>query len=378
MFVRRPRASEGGDLPILNLLTSLLLHSPTGMPLPHTSQHTHIYSTTPAAVSLRTSGGILLTRLFPLPLSPFPSLPTLPSHTRSIRPPHLLRSRVAPYLAPPPRPSTSTPQHVSLARLHPQCSGQDGSTAACEVQRLASGLFHPRNAQQQLALADLVPNAPNDLSIGVCEGANPLMCSAAGAVLAFMKEQHAADELARGPFTMGGIRVHLPSAFMMIDQMTLRSLDIFKFDMHQNMMGGKAKEGLSLFSILDRTKSTVGRKLLRHWMSKPVLDSDVILDRHDMVGFVVGMLEEDGPADGDVSAIHKELGRVKDVSRAIKRLSTLKTRTLVNEWSVVFEFCSAALAVHSRVDRMVNALNSQQSQGKRENGCVSSRGVVSL
>ena len=354
------------------------------MPLPHTITHTmhsahppivlraHPYSTVPVAVSLHTSGGTLLTRFTPTP-SPF--------YTRSIRPPSPLASLTR-RPSPPPLPSTSPhpPRPIHLNTLRslastPQCSGQDGSTAACDVQRLASGLFHLRNAQQQLALADLVPNARNDLSIGVCEGANPLMCSAAGAVLAFMKEQHAADEMARGPFTMGGMRVHLPSAFMMIDQMTLRSLDIFKFDMHQNMMGGKAKEGLSLFSILDRTKSTVGRKLLRHWMCKPVLDSDVILDRHDMVGFVVGMLEEDGPTDGDVSAIHKELGRVKDVSRAIKRLSTLKTRTLVNEWSVVFEFCSAALAVHSRVDRMVNALNSQQSQGKRGNGCVSLRRV---
>jgi len=42
------------------------------------------------------------------------------------------------------------------------------------------------------------------------------------------------------------------------------------------LASGKSKEGLSLLSILDNTKSPLGRKLLRTWVLRPLLKESEI------------------------------------------------------------------------------------------------------
>ena len=44
---------------------------------------------------------------------------------------------------------------------------------------------------------------------------------------------------------------------------------------------GRSKEGFSVCSLLDRTVSPGGKKLLRTWCRQPSTDLDVLLHRHD-------------------------------------------------------------------------------------------------
>ena len=50
---------------------------------------------------------------------------------------------------------------------------------------------------------------------------------------------------------------------------------------------GKNKEGYSLFSLFDRTKSHPGREKLKDWMMKPVRELSIISHRQYGIGLGV-------------------------------------------------------------------------------------------
>lgn len=65
---------------------------------------------------------------------------------------------------------------------------------------------------------------------------------------------------------------------------TICSLQIFEDESHPNfhMQGpkGRGKEGLSLFGILNGTRSPLGHKMLKQWFLRPSLSTQVITERH--------------------------------------------------------------------------------------------------
>ena len=74
--------------------------------------------------------------------------------------------------------------------------------------------------------------------------------------------------------------------FLSIDPQTMASLSIFQQDAHPSLSGcGPAKEGLSLFSLLNNTKSPLGKSLLRMWFMRPLLDEVEIFERLKAVRF---------------------------------------------------------------------------------------------
>jgi DNA mismatch repair ATPase MutS len=81
--------------------------------------------------------------------------------------------------------------------------------------------------------------------------------------------------------TINSISYAKSANFMRIDATTLRSLHIFSTEHHPLIAkgSGNSKEGFSLFTLLDRCKSKIGRQCLREWMLKPVLDPSEISRR---------------------------------------------------------------------------------------------------
>lgn len=76
------------------------------------------------------------------------------------------------------------------------------------------------------------------------------------------------------------------SKHMRISFDTLSSLHVFATEHHPMTAAkghGQSKEGFSLFSLLDRTRSSAGRQRLREWMLKPSGDLDLITCRQDGV-----------------------------------------------------------------------------------------------
>jgi MutS domain III len=140
--------------------------------------------------------------------------------------------------------------------------------------------------------------------------------------------------------TVNTINQAKTTMFMRINSVTLRALHIFATEHHPLMAKGygHTKEGFSLFSLLDRTKSKVGRQRLREWMLKPLLDRSEISRRQDgvelflrtefqtSVGVLLNWLEKIGPVD-----------------RIIVRMQKCNTSPM--DFSVLSRTLSAALAV---------------------------------
>ncbi|PWU99156.1 putative mismatch repair protein MSH5 [Trypanosoma cruzi] len=78
-----------------------------------------------------------------------------------------------------------------------------------------------------------------------------------------------------------------PLGLLYIEQETLSGLQLLRTEPHpMDYQGiGRAKEGLSLLSVVDRTCSVLGRALLRQWFLLPVRDESELRRRYDVVSF---------------------------------------------------------------------------------------------
>ncbi|RME07061.1 MAG: DNA mismatch repair protein MutS [Anaerolineae bacterium] len=139
----------------------------------------------------------------------------------------------------------------------------------------------------------------------------PLAVRAAGAIVQYLGEtQPAALNLLTGLSTY-----HL-SEFMTLDAATRRNLELT-----ETLRG--SSDG-SLLSVLDRTVTPMGRRLMRSWVSKPLLDVEKIRARQEGVQFFF----DDGLVRAEFRQQLKGLG---DLERLVNRVvaGTAQPRDLV-------------------------------------------------
>ena len=101
----------------------------------------------------------------------------------------------------------------------------------------------------------------------------PLAVCAAGAILLYLgRSQKAALS------QISSLRTYSTSEYMVLDSQTRRNLELYE--------GGRSgSASLSLFSVLDRTKTSMGGRLLRRWLGQPLLDLDQLVQRHEAVAW---------------------------------------------------------------------------------------------
>ncbi|HLM01873.1 MAG TPA: hypothetical protein VK400_12520, partial [Pyrinomonadaceae bacterium] len=95
----------------------------------------------------------------------------------------------------------------------------------------------------------------------------PLATSAAGALIAYLNDAQTgtAEQLTR-------LTSYDSRDYMLIDAHALRSLEIFE-----------SAADASLLSVIDRTKTAMGGRLLRRWLRQPLLDTAEIYKRQEHV-----------------------------------------------------------------------------------------------
>ena len=100
-----------------------------------------------------------------------------------------------------------------------------------------------------------------------------LAASAAGALLAYLRDTQtdASSSLTR-------LASYHTEGFMMLDQQTLRSLEIFE--------SSGAAGGRSLLSVLDQARTAMGGRMLRRWLRQPLLDVALIVARQEHVAWL--------------------------------------------------------------------------------------------
>ena len=103
----------------------------------------------------------------------------------------------------------------------------------------------------------------------------PLAVSAAGAVLSYLQETQ------RGALTqIQSLSTRQSAETMILDAQTVRTLELF------DGSNGGTREG-SLLGLLDTTQTPMGRRLLRQWLGRPLLNRAAITERHDNVEALV-------------------------------------------------------------------------------------------
>lgn len=113
-------------------------------------------------------------------------------------------------------------------------------------------------------------------------------------------------------------RVYHLGNYMVLDQSTLRNLEIFR-----NIKDGSATG--TLLGLLDRTATAMGARLLRQWISYPLLDVTEIARRNESVCTFV----EDTILREDLKAALKEIGDLERIAGKIS-LRSATPRDLVH------------------------------------------------
>jgi DNA mismatch repair protein MutS len=99
----------------------------------------------------------------------------------------------------------------------------------------------------------------------------PLAIRAAGAVLAYVQETQ------KGLLQqLTALETYSTSSFMNLDPYTRRNLELFE-------TGRQGASKGSLLWVLDRTRSPMGGRLLRRWLSQPLLDISILQQRQETI-----------------------------------------------------------------------------------------------
>jgi DNA mismatch repair protein MutS len=128
----------------------------------------------------------------------------------------------------------------------------------------------------------------------------PLVLRAAGAMLQYLQETQRSAVA-----QIDGLRCYGVDSFMFLDPQTRRNLELLEST-------GARKRG-SLIDVLDQTRTPMGARLLRQWVSQPLLEIEPLVRRQDAVARFV----EDGMLRAEVRAALKNVG---DMERTVNRV----------------------------------------------------------
>ena len=132
----------------------------------------------------------------------------------------------------------------------------------------------------------------------------PLGITSAGALLIYLEQtQH------YGLSNICSISRIDEGSFVWMDRFTFRNLEIFS--------STAGKEGTSLVEVMDKCSSPMGARMLRTWLSMPVMDLKELEDRHSVVQHFVDNQE-------DLTRLQTMVGDIGDLERIISRAAAGK------------------------------------------------------
>ncbi len=151
-----------------------------------------------------------------------------------------------------------------------------------------------RTLLEQFRVASLEGFGCKDLTIGL---------QAAGALVRYLRETRPTENLSH----LRRLRVRRSGEDMHLDGATIRNLELVR-----SLVEGR--QDTTVLAVLDRTVTTMGSRLLRDWILRPLLRIDPIRARLDAVGELLQALETR-------VAIRTALRSVQDILRLSSRIS---------------------------------------------------------
>lgn len=129
----------------------------------------------------------------------------------------------------------------------------------------------------------------------------PVALGAAGAIIAYLRDVHKT-----GSVTLSGLRTYSIESHMIVDSQTQKNLELIK-----NTRDGSSRG--TLFSILSKTVTPMGKRKLKRWILQPLRDVKKINDRLD----AVEELARDAIVRKDISNSFRDLGDLERITSRI-------------------------------------------------------------
>ncbi|BFZ65463.1 chaperone ATPase hsp78 [Saitoella coloradoensis] len=176
-----------------------------------------------------------------------------------------------------------------------------------------------------------------------------------GAVIAYFARRrliggiHGDDEFAR--VSVNAISMFSMNDYMLVNADTICSLQIFEDESHPNFhmqgRGGRGKEGLSLFGIMNSTRTPQGSVLLHRWFLRPSLNLDILHARHSTLSLFLH------PSNLHVSdALCTALKKVKDMGKILLGLRSGKSGGTAGEWQRILDFIWSTIKIRGAIEEL--------------------------
>nr|XP_047123361.1 mutS protein homolog 5 isoform X2 [Hydra vulgaris] len=170
---------------------------------------------------------------------------------------------------------------------------------------------------------------------------NTSMVSATGSLLKYLDQSRNGIELEVGVQTpILFLKTVTISNLILIEDHVFSALQIFHKELHPSVYksGSCAKEGLSLFGIMNRTKSQQGSALLRDWFLQPSNDISLIQNRLKAVAFFFNSRNVE-----IVVALQDALKNTKNILRILSKMKT--TSISLNDWQTLYKTLFNAVCI---------------------------------
>eukprot|EP00474_Spongospora_subterranea_P003628 CRZ04086.1 hypothetical protein [Spongospora subterranea] len=163
---------------------------------------------------------------------------------------------------------------------------------------------------------------------------------AVGGLLSYLQKNRITNQLSdyTHPVTIAAIRTMDMGDVMIVDSGTLRALSIFNNEMHP-VGSSSRKEGLSVFGLLDETKTVQGKRLLKSWLLTPIMDIDEVSKRHDAIERLLDQKNEHWLAEAVFI-----LRGVKDITRLMVKLENARAKC--SDWFLIIETIQQFISLH--------------------------------
>ena len=150
---------------------------------------------------------------------------------------------------------------------------------------------------------------------------------------------------------------------MFLDQMCLRSLNIFATDIHPNQyVKNRAKEGLSLYGlVMAHTQSKLGEDLAKRWLLRPCLDHAVLNARYEATEIITKPINVEA-----YEKIRKELNGLRNVDKLLKRLEEYNSNNTLKDWHLLWMICSKAITVRRLALRILQSESVNNAVPKKQ------------